>query len=148
MLKNILTFFLLITFSSFSQKITEKPIYKGTQSLTIKEFETGAIAFLYQDDEYKYIVSITSFYVNSREQALELIEKAIFILEMAKTDKDQNIEDKIGALQIRRYGFDQKTIHIFNKEMKSLNLDLKELQKIKQALESYSYKFQKETKQD
>jgi hypothetical protein len=111
----------------------------GMQSLTIKEFDTGAIAFLYQDTDYSAIVAIESFYVDSKVKALELIEKAIYILNIEKTDKEQNIEDKFGSLKLVRYGFDQKSVHIFNRKLKGLNVNLKELEKIKKALQEYTY---------
>ena len=58
MKKIILLCFLLCKLVGFSQTVTAKPIYKGVQSLTIKELTGGAIYFGYQDDDYKTIVSI------------------------------------------------------------------------------------------
>jgi hypothetical protein len=136
--------FTLFSFALNSQTITAKPIYKGSQNLIIEEFESGAIGFFYQDSDYQTIVKITSFIVNSKQLTLELIDKAITILAMEKTDKEQNIEDNIAGLRIVRYGFTQKFIYISNKENKSLILGLKELQKIKQALEVYTYQYQKD----
>ena len=46
-------FLALFSFMVNSQTITAKPIYKGSQSLSIKEFDTGAIAFLYQDNNLR-----------------------------------------------------------------------------------------------
>lgn len=133
--------FLLFTTSTIkAQTITPKPIYEGAQNLTIKEFDTGAIAFLYQDADYSAIVAIESFYVNSKSEAISLIQKAIDILSMQETDKNQDIEDRIGALKLVRYGFSQYKIHIFNRKMKQLSLTKEELEKIKEALQKYSYK--------
>lgn len=138
------TFFLavltLISINSIAQTISAKPIYEGSQSLDIQEMnKSGRILFLYQDPNYKAIVSITSFGVSSKSRAIEIIDKALFILDMEKTDKDQDISDKIGNVQFKRYGFSQKAIFISEEPDKALRLERKELLKIKNALETYSY---------
>lgn len=128
----------MCSFASVAQKITAKPIYKGSQSLTIQKLnDTEAIAFFYQDSDYQAIVEITSFWVASKTEAINMIDKALFILGMEKTDKDQDITDNIGDIQFIRYGFAQKAIYISGKNNKSLRLDKKELLKIKAALETY-----------
>lgn len=134
---------ILIALPVSAQIVTSKPIYNGLQSLTIKEFETGAVSFLYQNNDYSTLISIVGFYVNSKNEAISLIDKAINILAFKKTDKDQNVEDKIGVLRIVRYGFSQKTVHIYNRENKELSLNIKELEKIKAALKVYTYQYQK-----
>lgn len=136
-----LTVITLLSLNSIAQTISAKPIYEGSQSLLIKEMDTtGAIAFLYQDSDYKSIVAVTSFWVASKSKAIEMIDKALFILGMDKTDKDQNITDSLGNVQFTRYGFSQKAIYISGKNSKPLNLESKELLKIKIALETYSYR--------
>jgi hypothetical protein len=135
-----LTLFTLLSLNSIAQTISAKPIYEGSQSLRINEMDTtGAISILYQDTDYKVITKITSFWVASKSKAIEMIDKALFILNMDKTDKDQNITDNIGNIQFKRYGFSQKAIYISGKNNKSLMLESKELLKIKSALETYSY---------
>ncbi len=141
-MKLIIIFLLSIcSITSFSQTISAKPIYEGSQRLTIKELTggRGAISFLYQDSDYQAIVAITSFWVASKSKAIEIIDKALFILAMDKTDKDQDITDNIGNIQFKRYGFSQKTIYISGNNNKTLGLDNKELIKIKSALEAYQY---------
>ena len=133
--------FALLSFNSIAQTISSKPIYSGSQSLDIQEMNTsGGILFLYQDPNYKAIVEITSFGVSSKSKAIEMIDKALFILDMEKTDKDQDISDNIGNVQFKRYGFSQKAIFISKEPDKALRLERKELLKIKQALEIYSYR--------
>ena len=134
-----LLLFTLVSINVFSQTISQKPIYEGSQRVSITEFNTGAIGFSYQNPDYKTIIDIVGFYVNSKTKAIELIDKAIFILNMEKTDKDQNINDNIGNIGLIRYGFAQKTIYIQNKDRKAIQLEMKELLKIKLALENYSY---------
>jgi|LakMenEpi03Aug12_release.lakeMendotaPanAssembly.Ray.scaffolds.fasta_scaffold490716_1 hypothetical protein len=128
--------FILIIAPLNAQTITKKPIYEGVQSLSI--IESGQrIGFLYQDSDYTTIVAIESFYLNSKSDAIKLIEKAIAMLKMEKTDKDQNIEDYFNGLRLVRYGFMQKKICIFNEDRKDLTLNLKTLEKIKIAIEEY-----------
>jgi hypothetical protein len=67
------------------------------------------------------------------------MEKAKHILSMEKTDKDQDIIDNFKTIKLTRYGFNQKFVYIFNKDMKSLKLDVKEINKIIFALENYTY---------
>ncbi len=125
---------------SFAQTISAKPIYEGSQSLRIQKLgNTGAISFLYQDSDYQYIVAITSFWVESKDKAIEIIDKALFILNMDKTDKDQDISDSLGNIQFIRYGFSQKAIYISGRNGKSLRLGSKELLEIKNSLETYQY---------
>ena len=137
-------FFIILTicsFNSIAQTISAKPIYEGSQSLVIQEMNTsGGILFLYQDPNYKAIVEITSFGVSSKSKAIELIEKGLYILDMDKTDKDQDISDRIGKIQFKRYGFSQKAMFISEEPNKALRLERKELLKIKNALETYSYR--------
>lgn len=137
----LLTVITLLSLNTIAQTISAKPIYEGSQSLVIKEMDApGGIALLYQDSDYKTIVAITSFWVASKSKAIEMIDKALFILSMDKTDKDQDITDNIGSVQFKRYGFSQKAIYISGKNNKPLRLDSKELLKIKSALETYSYR--------
>jgi hypothetical protein len=86
--------FILISFDLFAQTITPIPIYKGSQSLTIDILQSGRIWFGFQNPDYQTIVDIKSFTVNSKDKAIELIDKAIYILAMNKTDRDQNIRDE------------------------------------------------------
>jgi hypothetical protein len=141
-MKQIIIFLISIcSLTSYSQTISAKPIYEGSQRLIIKELTggRGAISFLYQDSDYQTIIAITSFWVASKSKAVELIDKALFILAMDKTDKDQDITDNIGNIQFKRYGFSQKTVYISGNNNKTLGLDNKELLKIKNALETYQY---------
>jgi hypothetical protein len=86
--------FILISFDLFAQTITPKPIYEGSQSLTIDILQSGRIWFGFQNPDYETIVDIKSFTVNSKDKAIELIDKAIYILAMNKTDRDQHIRDE------------------------------------------------------
>jgi len=125
-----------------AQTITEKPIYNGANRLTISELSGGAIYFGYQNPEYTTIIDIVSFTAGSKSKALQLIEKAITILGMAKTDKEQHIKDSFEGVQLVRYGFWQKRIFLSNGNDRGLDLTLKDCNKIKNALEIYEYKHQ------
>jgi hypothetical protein len=52
--------FILINFDLFAQTITPKPIYEGSQSLTIDILQSGRIWFGFQNPDYKTIVDIKS----------------------------------------------------------------------------------------
>ena len=137
----ILLFTSIFCLGAYGQTVSKKPIYNGSQSLSITELEDGRIFFSFQDSEYSAIVAIVSFSVSSKSKAIELIDKAIFILAMDKTDNDQQINDQFERVELRRYGFNQKVIYLSDNRKKSLKLNLKELQKIKLALDGYSYSF-------
>ena len=125
--------FILISFDLFAQTITPKPIYEGSQSLTIDILQSGRIWFGFQNPDYQTIVDIKSFTVNSKDKAIELIDKAIYILAMNKTDRDQNIRDEYENVSLTRYGFAQKQVYLSN----DLSLNINECNKIKQALKNY-----------
>jgi hypothetical protein len=130
---------LLFSNSINAQIITEKPIYKGSSSLTIKELSGGSIYFGYQNPDYTTIVDIVSFSTYSKAKAIELIEKAINILEMEKTDRDQNIQDSFDGVDLIRYGFWQNRINLSDGKESGLVLSMKECNKIREALMSYEY---------
>ena len=139
------TFFLvlltIINFNSIAQTISAKPIYKDGPE--IREMnESGGIIFLYQDSDYQTIVKTISFSVNSKAKAIDIIDKALFMLDMEKTEKDQDISDMIEKVQLKRYGFSQKTIYISSENKNAIGLDKKRLLKIKNALETYSYRYE------
>jgi uncharacterized Zn finger protein len=125
--------FILISFDLFAQTITAKPIYEGSQSLTIDILQSGRIWFGFQNPDYQTIVDIKSFTVSSKEKAIELIDKAIYILAMNKTDRNQNIRDEYENVSLTRYGFAQKQVYLSN----DLSLNINECNKIKQALKNY-----------
>jgi hypothetical protein len=124
---------ILSSFSTIAQTITPKPIYEGRQSLTISKLESGAIYFGFQNPDYQTIIDRKSFTVSSKEKAIELMDRAVYILSMDKTDKDQDIEDKFNDVRITRYGFAQYKVYVGNDLMLTNN----ECNKIKQALKNY-----------
>ncbi|MDB4104817.1 hypothetical protein N9545_04760 [Salibacteraceae bacterium] len=129
---------LLVLLSSFafSQTITSKPIYKGSQYLTIDEFtEQGDIYFGYQNPKYTAITDIISFSVESKSEAIALMNEALKLLEMEKTDKDQHIRHSYAGVEMVRYGFHQKSVTV-----DKLPLSKKEINLILDAMESYTYK--------
>lgn len=116
MKKLLLGVLLLLSTLGFGQTISEKPIYVGEHGVLIQKLgNTGAISFLYQDSDYQSIVVITSFWVGSKSKAIEMVDKALFILNMDKTDKDQNINYGLGNIQFNRYGFSQEVIYVSGK---------------------------------
>jgi hypothetical protein len=132
---------ILSSFSTIAQTITPKPIYEGRQSLTISKLESGAIYFGFQNTDYQTIIDRKSFTVSSKEKAIELMDRALYILSMDKTDKDQNIEDKFqddienefDYVSLKRYGFAQNKVYVGNRLMLTNN----ECIKIKEALINY-----------
>jgi hypothetical protein len=122
-----------------AQTITAKPIYKGAQSLSIIEMSGGGIFFGYQNDDYKTIVDIVSFSVDSKSKAIELIDKSIKVLNMEKTDKEQDIYDKFEDIRLIRFGFMQNRIILLNSKNNGLTLSLKDCNNIKAALLNYQY---------
>jgi hypothetical protein len=77
--------------------------------------------------------------VKTKEEAIELLNKAIFILNMEKTDKAQNIEDKFQNLYLVRYGFSQKQVGISKGKDRPYFFKEKELLMIKLAIENYKF---------
>jgi hypothetical protein len=132
-------FLFFSTNSINAQTITEKPIYKGINGLTIRELKSGGIYFSYQNPEYTTIVDIVSFNTSSKLNAIQLFEKAITILGMEKTDKEQHIIDNFEGVELARYGFSQKQISLSNGKNRGIYLTLKDCNKIKDALSEYQY---------
>ena len=128
----------LISFTATSQTITPKPIYKDI-ALTISELESGRIYFGYQNPEYTTIIDIVSFTALSKSNALALLDKCVLILNMESTSRDQHINDNFGGVQIARYGFAQKQVFLSDGKNLGLGLNQRQLNKIKLALENYTY---------
>ena len=138
-MKTILSIFIaLISFSGISQTITPKPIYKDI-TVTISEMENGGIWFGYQNPDYTTIIDIVSFTATSKSSAIALIEKAIFVLGMEKTDKEQHIYDNFESVQLVRYGFAQKQVYLSNGKDRATFFNLKRLSEIKLSLENFNY---------
>ena len=131
---------LFISVATFSQTIDKKPIFKNPYaSLEIVEMKGGSIVFLYQNPEYTTIVNIVSFRVNSKESALALMDKIIYLLEMEKTGKDEHIRDKFETIDLVRYSFSQKRVDVSNGKDRGLSFNKTITLKIKTALEEYNY---------
>jgi hypothetical protein len=138
-MKTILSIFIaFISFTAISQTITPKPIYKDI-TITISEMDNGGIWFGYQNPDYTTIIDIVSFTASSKSSAIALIEKAIFILGMEKTDKEQHIYDNFDGVKLVRYGFSQKEVGLSDGKARATFFNLKQLNKIKLALENFNY---------
>jgi hypothetical protein len=131
-------FLIFISFNATSQTITPKSIYKDF-ALTVKELEGGQIWFAYQNPEYTTIIDIVYFTTDSKLKAIALIEKAIFILGMETTDKEQHINDNFEGVQLVRYGFAQKQVYLSNEKDRGIPLNLKRLNEIKLSIENFNY---------
>jgi hypothetical protein len=108
-----------ISHNIYSQTITERPIYKSCTYcrpalLTIENSKYG-IWFSYQDSRYSSIVEIQSFTLETLHEAIQLMEKVLFILNMPKTHKDEQIIDTYKGVEIKRYGFNQIEAYVGNK---------------------------------
>lgn len=135
MKKTLFILFLIISSTSFGQTVTAKPIYEGSQRLTVRELlNQGNIYFGYQNPDYTTIVDIVSFVVDSKDDAITLMKEAVRVLEMEKTAKDQHIRHTASGVGMVRYGFNQKIIYI-----EDLMLSKKMALKIIEALENYTY---------
>lgn len=121
----------------------EWPTYRDKNFLEIEENESGYINFSGQNAEYEHIVNTAIFSLNNKNDAIALIDKAIFMLGMETTNADQNIKDTFQKIELRRYGYDQKNINFMWFEYgdyKNFNpFNLQELKNIKAALENYKY---------
>ena len=142
--------FLFASTICLSQTISKSPIYVGewptyvgNNTFEIEESDLGYIYFYGQNSEYEHISNILSFSTNNKKDAIAIIEKAIFMLGMEKTNADQNISDTFQKIELKRYGFDQQNINFMWYEgggYKSFNpFNLQELKNIKTALENYKY---------
>ncbi len=101
--------------------------------------DNGGIWFGYQNPDYTTIIDIVSFTASSKSSAIALIEKAIFILGMEKTDKEQHIYDNFDGVKLVRYGFSQKEVGLSDGKARATFFNLKQLNKIKLALENFNY---------
>ena len=131
-------FFLFASTICFSQTISKAPIYEGANSFKIHEAEYGFINFFGQNSDYTLITETIYFSLRNKKDAIALIEKAISMLGMEKTEVDQTISDKFQKLNLTRYGFSQNQIHLAwyqDGVYVSLNpFNLQELENIKAAL--------------
>jgi diphthamide biosynthesis methyltransferase len=134
-MKNIfLVLIVLFSTPSIAQTVTQNPIYKGANSLTVQELnDKGYIYFGFQNIKYTAIIDIESFLVDNKSDAIKLMKEGLAVLEMDKTSKDQHINHSFGELKIVRYGFSQKTIYFDSK----LRLIKRDMEKIISALENY-----------
>ena len=123
-----------------SQTISKPPIYSG--DFSIEEITTGKIIFTYQDPDYKHIVKKVSFIVENKKEALFLMDEAVRILYMDKTDTEQNILHTVKGISIQRYGFNQDAIYLSDNKNRGYSLTELDLMIYRDALERYEYEVQ------
>jgi hypothetical protein len=122
--------------SVFSQTISKPPIFRGSESLTVQFLSEEVVWFGYQNPEYKSIVDIISFSVPNLDNAIELMDKVLYILEMPETGKDEHIYDNFLQTSLARYGFLQKVVLVSEKDSpnRGKSFNKKEAQELKAAL--------------
>jgi len=137
-MKTLLFFAILLVNSfSYSQTVTKKYIFKGL--MTISEMESGRIWFGYQNPEYKYATDIVYFATTNKDSAIFVMDEALRILEMDKTDRDVDIEHKVDGVFMIRYGFAQKAIFLSNGKERGYRATKKQLTLYREKLMEYSY---------
>lgn len=126
--------------SVYSQTIRKPPIFegKGKQSLTV-DFSGGTgpkVIFLYQNPEYETIIDIVSFSVPNLDNAITLMDKVLYILEMPETGEDEHIVDKLFTLALDRYGFKQGVVYVSEKSssVRGVQFDKTSAKELKEAL--------------
>jgi hypothetical protein len=130
--------------NSYSQTITERPIYKSCSLcpfLTIEKKDNG-IVFFYQDSRYSSIISIESFALETLQDAILLMEKVLFVLNMPKTMKDENIIDEYKGVNISRLGVAQIVAYVGKEERFVINKNT--TIKVITALKEYEKKINNE----
>jgi hypothetical protein len=122
--------------SVFSQTIKKPPIFEGSESLTVDFIGKGSVIFMYQNPEYKSIIDIVSFTIPNLDNAIALMDKVLYILEMPKTGEDEHIYDKFLTAELARYGFRQDVIYVSEKgsSVRGKTFDEKEAKELKEAL--------------
>jgi hypothetical protein len=128
---------LVVCSVSYSQTIKKAPIFKGSESLTVDFLDAkGTVWFGYQNPDYKSIVDIVSFTVPNLDNAIALMDKVLYILEMPETGKDEHIYDNFLKTELVRYGFNQKAVLVKEKGVSSRGkrFDEKEAKELKEAL--------------
>jgi hypothetical protein len=122
--------------SVFSQTISKPPIFRGSESLTVQFLSEEVVWFGYQNPEYKSIIDIISFSVPNLDNAIELMDKVLYILEMPETGKDEHIYDNFLQTSLARYGFLQKVVLVSEKDSpnRGKSFNKKEAQELKAAL--------------
>jgi hypothetical protein len=122
--------------SVFSQTISKPPIFRGSESLTVQFLSEEVVWFGYQNPEYKSIIDIISFSVPNLDNAIELMDKVLYILEMPETGKDEHIYDNFLQTSLARYGFLQKVVLVSQKDSpnRGKSFNKKEAQELKAAL--------------
>jgi hypothetical protein len=122
--------------SVFSQTISKPPIFRGSESLTVELLPSETIWFGYQNPEYKSIIDIVSFTVPNLDNAIELMDKVLYILEMPKTGEDEHIYDNFLQTSLARYGFLQKVVLVSEKggTNRGKSFNKKEAEELKAAL--------------
>jgi hypothetical protein len=117
-----------------AQTITKPPIFTAKyKSLTVKNGGCNTcIMFLFQHPDYNTFVDIVSFTVPSIDDAIALTDKMIEILEMPETGKEEHIHDNYKYVNIVRYGFQQKAIHVGSEKKRQFSKP--EINKLRLAL--------------
>ena len=122
--------------SVFSQTISKPPIFQGSERLTVQFLGEEQIMFLYQNPEYTSIIDIVSFTVSNLDNAIALMDKVLYILEMPETGKDEHIYDNFLQTSLVRYGFLQKVVLVSEKNgpNRGKSFNKKEAEELKAAL--------------
>jgi hypothetical protein len=122
--------------SVFSQTISKPPIFQGSERLTVQFLGEEQIMFLYQNPEYTSIIDIVSFTVSNLDNAIALMDKVLYILEMPETGKDEHIYDNFLQTSLARYGFLQKVVLVSekNSSIRGKSFNKKEAEELKAAL--------------
>lgn len=122
--------------SVFSQTISKPPIFQGSERLTVQFLGEEQVMFLYQNPEYTSIIDIVSFTVSNLDNAIALMDKVLYILEMPETGKDEHINDTFLQTSLVRYGFLQKVVLVSEKNgpNRGKQFNKKEATELKEAL--------------
>jgi hypothetical protein len=136
MKKIVLFIIAFLPFILSAQTISKPSIYEGSERLTVDFISGGVVWFGYQNPEYKSIIDIVSFTVPNLNNAIALMDKVLYILEMPKTGEDEHIYDKFLQTSLVRYGFLQDVVLVSEKDgpNRGKSFNKKEAEEIKAAL--------------
>jgi hypothetical protein len=133
--------FLFIAFTSgfaFSQA-TKTPIYVNPDGFKIEETADGKIQFSYQNPATPSIPDLIIFYFPSKKVGYEFCDKLLALIEKEKTAKDVDVKEDFQKVALLRAGANQTFINVSYDYKKGIDLNKKEIAKMRKALEAYSY---------
>ncbi len=95
---------------------TEAPIY-DSNGITIENFSSkGELILLFRNAEYEYLIDYESVVFDNYDGLVLFINKIIEMLELPKTNKDEDLMVEINEVSLVRYGFAQGAVYMYSED--------------------------------